>query len=370
MNLPDNDNLRLAMEKAEAEARLTSALAPDRFNEDWRFGRPHRYAAELIQRLQDKDARSVGQVSFQAPPGVVEMMDFSLRDNELLMSTIGSDYLQKLHLSHFGKGLSLLIEGSIEEPIVITYETDSLFTPTTCIMAAPGARARIIERHHVRGEGILFCMRSLHMMDGADISVELEERGSGASRAMNITNISVMDAALRHLTSHEGHLWAREETIMELLHHEQKADVRLCSANRLKGQQVLDQHTRQIHTCGGASSDLLYKNVVDDKATAIFAGNIRVEPEAHDTNAYQSNRNMLLSEQAAVHSLPGLEILADHVRCSHGSASAPMDEEQLFYLLSRGIPRHQAQLLVAEGFLADALARFREGWDEKKQPDA
>lgn len=100
--------------------------------------------------------------------------------------------------------------------------------------------------------------------------------------------------------------------------------------------------------------------MLDGYATAVFAGNIYVSPGAHDTDAYQSNRNMLLSENACIHSLPGLEILADRVRCSHGSASAPMDEEQLFYLLSRGIPRHQAQLLVAEGFLQDVAERFAE----------
>ena len=360
MNLPDHNTVRLALEKAEAEARLASARTPDRFNEDWRFGRPHRYAEELVRLLEAPPVAPAGRVTLSAPSGVAEEMDDSLRDSELLMSTIGSDRLLALHLRHFGRGASLLIEGEIEEPIVITYETDSLFLPTTCIMAAPGARARVVERHLVRGEGVMFCTRTLQIMEGADISVELEECGSGASRTMNITNISVMDAHLRHLTTHAGHLWAREEALAEILRSEQGAEVRLCSANRLSGQQVLDQHTRQIHTCGGASSDLLYKNVVDDKATAIFAGNIRVEAGAHHTDAYQSNRNMLLSDNASVHSLPGLEILADHVRCSHGSASAPMDEEQLFYLLSRGIPRHEAQLLVADGFLADVLTRFRE----------
>ena len=178
---------------------------------------------------------------------------------------------------------------------------------------------------------------------------------------MNITNIESAGAAVRHLTRHSGHLWAREETVAEILHSSEDApaDVRLYSANRLEGQQELDQHTRQIHRWGGAKSDLLYKNVVDGHATATFAGNIYVAPGAHDTDAYQSNRNMLLSEDATIHSLPGLEILADRVRCSHGSASAPMDEEQLFYMESRGIARHETQMLVAEGFIADAIDKFR-----------
>ena len=168
-----------------------------------------------------------------------------------------------------------------------------------------------------------------------------------------------MGGKVSHLTQHGNNLWTREETVAEIYAATAGTFNNLYSANRPNGESVLDQHTRQIHHVGGAASDLLYKNVIDDKATAVFAGNIYVAAGAHHTDAYQSNRNMLLSEKATVHSLPGLEILADKVRCSHGSASAPMDDEQLFYLCARGIPRREAQLLVADGFLADVLNKFR-----------
>ena len=111
---------------------------------------------------------------------------------------------------------------------------------------------------------------------------------------------------------------------------------------------------------GAATSNLLYKNVLDGNATATFAGNIYVAPGAHNTDAYQSNRNLLLSEDATVNSLPGLEILADKVRCSHGSASAPVNEEQLFYLLSRGISREAAISLLSHGFIKDAIEKYEQ----------
>lgn len=360
MDFPDSGNdMKLAMEKVEAQTRLATALTPDRLNENWRFGRPHKHAAALVELLADtKNTPSKGTVTIADASGSADNIDKEDADSELLMSTIGSDHILSLHLKRFGKGAALFLEGEIAELITITYETEGLFTPTTIIIAAPGARARIRERHITHGEGCMVCTRIIQAAEGAEISVELEECGSGSSRAMNITNISAVQAKVRHLTRHCNHAWAREETIAEVLHSEGDADIRLYSANRLSGNQVLDQHTRQIHTSGHSASDLLYKNVVDENATAIFAGNIFVGPGAHNTDAYQSNRNMLLSEKATVHSLPGLEILADKVRCSHGSASAPMDEEQLFYLLSRGIPRHEAQLLVADGFLADATDRF------------
>ena len=148
----------------------------------------------------------------------------------------------------------------------------------------------------------------------------------------------------------------REETVAEI--YAPGADNQLCSANKLDLNQVLDQHTRQIHHVGGATSNLLYKNVLHAKATATFAGNIYVAPGAHNTDAYQSNRNLLLSEDATVNSLPGLEILADKVRCSHGSASGPIDEEQLFYLLSRGVPCDEAHQLIADGFLLEAQDKY------------
>ncbi len=366
MDFPDDssNDIRLALEKAEALARLSAAPLPDRLNEDWRFGRPHKHAVVLAAALLDTQRPRGGSVRIEGA-GEEIAWDLALEeaseDCDPFVESIGSDHLLNLHLKQRLCGVCVLLEKSHEQPITITYETNGLFTPTTYIHAQAGVKARIIERHIVRGEGIMFTRREIFTMPGADVSVELEEVGSGSSRCMNITNIKSSAATVRHLTQHHGHAWAREETIATIISSsaESPADIRLYSANRLNDNQVLDQHTRQIHNWGGAESDLLYKNVVDGHASAVFAGNIYVSPGAHDTDAYQSNRNMLLSEEATLHSLPGLEILADRVRCSHGSASAPMDDEQLFYMTSRGIPRHEAQLLVAEGFLADVLEKFR-----------
>lgn len=373
MDFPEGKSLEEAFAMAEAEAllkqvreraaaRLSAATAPDNRCEDWRFGRPLTYAAELLAAMAP-GRRSAGRVQLQAPEDITDTPDDEWRMEEEMMPTLGSDAILAAHVQRFGEGVCLFLEEDTEypDPIVITYETDSLFTPSTFILAAPGAKARIIERHITHGSGIMVTTRCVRAMQGAELSLELQEQGSGESRCMNISSLAADQAVIRHLTTHENHAWAREETVAEITGstEEQRADIRLYSANRLAQHQVLDQHTRQIHLCGHSFSDLLYKNVADDHAAATFAGMIYVAPGAHRTDAYQANRNMLLSEKATVHSLPGLEILADHVRCSHGSASSPMDEEQLFYLLSRGIPRHEAQMLVADGFLEDAVTRFR-----------
>ena len=124
------------------------------------------------------------------------------------------------------------------------------------------------------------------------------------------------------------------------------------------GTQEFDQRTLQDHRKADTASDLLYKNSLDDQARTIFAGLIRVEPGSHRTDAYQKVRNLLLSDDAEANSMPGLEILADEVRCTHGATSGQLDDEELFYMLARGIPRRQAQRLMVFGFLNEVIERL------------
>ena len=124
------------------------------------------------------------------------------------------------------------------------------------------------------------------------------------------------------------------------------------------GDQHFDHNTSQDHVAPNAGSDLLYKGALDGSSRAVFRGIIRVHPGAQGTDAYQTNRNLLLSENARADSLPNLEIEADDVKCSHGASVSQLDSEALFYLLSRGMNRHQAERLVVVGFLGDVLSRL------------
>ncbi len=132
----------------------------------------------------------------------------------------------------------------------------------------------------------------------------------------------------------------------------------LCVGRR---DQHFDVQTLQDHVARGAVSDLLYRVAVAERSRSVFAGLIRVEEGAQKTNAYVQNRNLLLSPQAKADSNPTLEILANDVRCTHGSTAGRIDEDQLFYCESRGIPREQARRLVVEGFFADVVDSFPEG---------
>ena len=123
--------------------------------------------------------------------------------------------------------------------------------------------------------------------------------------------------------------------------------------------QVLDHHTLQDHFAPDARSDLLYKGALRDESLAVFSGLIRVEPGAQKTDAYQTNRNLILgTDDAMAVSLPRLEIQADDVKCSHGSTTGQVDEVELFYLMSRGIPRREAEKLVVFGFFGEVTSRI------------
>ena len=124
------------------------------------------------------------------------------------------------------------------------------------------------------------------------------------------------------------------------------------------GNQHLDHDTQQNHLAPKTSSDLLFKGVLKGSSRSVWQGMIFVAPNAQKTDGYQANRNLILSENARADSIPGLEISADDVRCSHGSTVGKIDPEPLFYLLSRGIPKADAERLMVEGFFDPIMQRI------------
>jgi Fe-S cluster assembly protein SufD len=132
------------------------------------------------------------------------------------------------------------------------------------------------------------------------------------------------------------------------------------------GSQHFDFNTSQDHLVENTASDLLYKGALDGSSRSVFRGIIRVHPGAQRTDAYQTNRNLLLSPKAHADSLPNLEIQADDVKCSHGATVGELDPEAKFYLMSRGLSRVQAERLVVLGFLGEVLSRLPLGGVSEK----
>jgi Fe-S cluster assembly protein SufD len=136
------------------------------------------------------------------------------------------------------------------------------------------------------------------------------------------------------------------------------ADAELKALYFASGEQFFDFHTLQDHRVGNTRSDLLFKGALSGTARTVYAGLIRIEKHAARSDAYQANRNLVLSDKAKATSIPMLEIDNNDVRCTHGATVGPVDPEHLFYLRSRGIPEATAKRMLIQGFFGDVLDRI------------
>jgi Fe-S cluster assembly protein SufD len=163
---------------------------------------------------------------------------------------------------------------------------------------------------------------------------------------------SELDWVIGGFGSKRGKVWIENDLAGE------GATSRVTGAYFADGSQHLDYDTFQEHIAPNTESDFAFKGALREEASAVWRGMIRVEPDAQKTNAYQENRNLLLSDQAHADSIPGLEIMANDVRCTHGATLGRIDRESLFYLMARGLSRAEAERLIVRGFFQDVLDRI------------
>jgi Fe-S cluster assembly protein SufD len=163
---------------------------------------------------------------------------------------------------------------------------------------------------------------------------------------------SELDWVLGGFGSKRGKVWIENDLVGE------GATSRVTGAYFADGTQHLDYDTFQEHAAPNTESDFAFKGALREQATAVWRGMIRVEENAQKTNAYQENRNLLLSDQAHADSIPGLEIMANDVRCTHGATLGKVNREELFYLMARGLSRAEAERLIVRGFFQDVLDRI------------
>jgi Fe-S cluster assembly protein SufD len=193
--------------------------------------------------------------------------------------------------------------------------------------------------------------------EGADVQyVAIQQWGEGVRHLSIQRTLAQRDANLDTLVVNLGATVARVDLNARLEGPGSRSD--MLGLYFARGDQHFDHNTRQDHVSPNANSDLLYKGALYDRSKTVFRGVIRVFPNAQRTDAYQTNRNLLLSEDAEAVSLPNLEIEADDVKCSHGATVGQLDEEELFYLQSRGLDKRQAERLVIFGFFGEVLERL------------
>ena len=173
----------------------------------------------------------------------------------------------------------------------------------------------------------------------------------GRHRAL-LQRDSELDWVLGGFGSKRGKVWIENDLVGP------GATSRVTGAYFADGEQHLDYDTFQEHAAPNTESDFAFKGALREKATAVWRGMIRVEEDAQKTNAYQENRNLLLSDKAHADSIPGLEIMANDVRCTHGATLGKVNREELFYLMARGLSRAEAERLIVRGFFQDVLDRI------------
>jgi Fe-S cluster assembly protein SufD len=253
----------------------------------------------------------------------------------------------------------------LERPVRVTrYLTEgaagSAFFNRTLILADAASQVSFVDeglsadfdRQTLFSSGVEVMAR-----DGAQVQyVSLQRMGRGVFHLQQQRTLAGRDSTLDTLNVSLGASVARTDLNAQLLGPGANSDMLgLCFGE--EGQHF-DHNTSQDHVAPHAKSDLLYKGALDGNARSVFRGIIKVHKGAQQTDAYQTNRNLLLSEHARADSLPNLEIEADDVKCSHGATVGQLDLDHLFYLMSRGLSRTQAERLVVLGFLGEVLSRL------------
>jgi Fe-S cluster assembly protein SufD len=232
----------------------------------------------------------------------------------------------------------------------------------TLIVLEEGAEAEVWERYASAngGGGLLNSVVEIVVGPGATLRYVSDQELSEKSWVFATQRAELArDASLEWIALGFGS--GNGKVRMETKLAGQGSNARVTGAYAGRGRQHLDFDTTQEHAGEHTFSDLAFRGVLADRATSVWRGMIRVDPGAQQTDAFQENRNLLLSNRAHADAIPGLEIEADDVRCTHAAAVAQVDPEQLFYLRSRGLPEPAAQRLVIDGFLQELVERAPAG---------
>lgn len=278
---------------------------------------------------------------------------------------LGSDKFEALHEAYFDAGSVLYVPKGveIEEPFVVYHWAASpqvaLF-PHTLIIAEDNAGVDLVDFYGCldnHAPALACGVGDVHAGPGARVFRKVVQNWSRETLSFQTDGIAAdRDADVKTISVNLGGRQARFENQIRIVGA--GAHVKMYGLTVADGEQEFDQRTLQIHEAPNAVSDLLYKNALMDTAHTIFSGLIKVAKDAQQTDAYQTNRNLLLDSTAEANSLPGLEIEANDVKCSHGATSGQLDPSEMFYLRSRGIPKRVAYELMVFGFFEEIVEKI------------
>jgi Fe-S cluster assembly protein SufD len=365
--------------RAELLDRYRSLALPTTRDEHWRFTSLEGFdpdaweaaaaAAGAVPSMLDLDVAATATIDDAGVrvSGQVEGITFEplTDDHPLLGSLVGPDDKFRAHnAAVWEHGLLVRVPAGVEleKPLYLRVASGvpggSLFW-RVLVVAEPGSRFTLVQELTSSSDDLEAYVNGV---------VEVIVRDTATAEIVNVQRLSrrswlfascharvERDAELDWVEggfgSARGKVWIQNDLA------DRGATSRVTGAYFADGTQHLDYDTYQLHAAPDTTSDFAFKGALRDTAATVWRGMIRVEEGAQKTNAYQENRNLLLSKTATANSIPGLEILANDVRCTHGATLSQVDREQLFYLMARGLPRSHAERLIVRGFFQDVLDR-------------
>jgi Fe-S cluster assembly protein SufD len=369
-----------APSRDDARARYDKLSLPTTSDEHWRFTSlkgfdPDAFDASATgtgtrpDSMLEVDAAGTAFVSesgieiVDAPDGITFE---PLAEHDLLGKLVGADDKFTAHnaaewrhglLVHVPKGVRL--EKPLYVRIASSADGGALFWRLV-VVAEEGSDATLIEEYVSDSPDLAAytnAVTELYVEQAAKLEyVSIQnlstETWHFASHRAQVARDAELDWVAGGFGSKRGKTWIRNILTGP------GATSRVTGAYFADGDQHLDYDTYQEHAAPNTESDFAFKGALRDASTAVWRGMIRVEPDAQKTNAYQENRNLILSADAHADSIPGLEILANDVRCTHGATSSPVDRDELFYCMARGLSRGDAERLIVRGFFQDILDRI------------
>ncbi len=379
--------------------KFQNTPAPTRKNETWRFGDLKQLnldnfvsAAELDAGDIDLELNGLEEASAQfifandatvhaetdLPEGVICLpLEDALQTHgdlihqHLLKSEVklGSEKYAALHAANLSNGLFVYVPKGIEveKPIeayhIVAGDNATIF-PHTLIITEDNAKVSVVDyfisaasKGDTEDTQLVLAMNDLISTAGSQLNYLTVQNVNLSSKVIQIGSTIVdRDARAKSFVLNVGAAWARNESYCTLAGKGAHSD--MLSLNIPTGEQLYDQRTFQHHASPHTYSDLLYKNALYGKTKTTFSGLIAVDEKAHFTDAYQTCRNLLMEDTTEANSMPGLQINADQVKCSHGSTASAISNDEIFYLQARGITPKNARQLIARGFCVQVIERL------------
>ena len=267
--------------------------------------------------------------------------------------------------AHDGVVIEVPDNATVEQPIILRFISDARTAnaasqPRNLIVVGKKAEVKIAESYRTLGQHAAFVNTVTEIIVGQNANVQHYKVQNDTQKAYHIGTTQVSQADNSHfysvtVTINGGFVRNNLNIVLDGQH----CEAFMYGLYFPNGKQHIDNHTLVDHAKPNSYSNELYKGILKDQSTGVFNGKIFVRPDAQKTNAYQSCRNVVLSDEASMNTKPQLEIYADDVKCSHGTTTGKLNDEAIFYMRSRGIPLAEAQTLLMYAFCEDVISQIK-----------